>query len=74
MALMACAPWLHVTKEVCSEMTRREQVLEALERREPDRVPLDFGSTGTTGIGIPTHEKLNPCLDADAEMICIDGM
>lgn len=31
-------------------MTSRERVLEALNHREADRVPLDFGGTGLTGI------------------------
>ena len=31
-------------------MTSRERVLSALSHREPDRVPVDFGSTGVTGV------------------------
>ncbi len=31
-------------------MTSRDRVLAALSHRQPDRVPIDFGSTGTTGI------------------------
>ena len=31
-------------------MTSRERVLAALDHREPDRVPIDFGSTSVTGI------------------------
>jgi len=31
-------------------MTSRERVLSALSHREPDRVPIDFGSTGVTGV------------------------
>ncbi|HUJ22146.1 MAG TPA: uroporphyrinogen decarboxylase family protein [Bryobacteraceae bacterium] len=33
-------------------MTSRERVLAALSHREPDRVPIDFGSTGVTGIHV----------------------
>jgi uroporphyrinogen-III decarboxylase len=33
-------------------MTRRERVLAALEHREPDRIPIDFGSTAVTGIHV----------------------
>ena len=32
------------------KMTPRERVLRALNHQEPDRVPLDLGSTGNTGI------------------------
>jgi uroporphyrinogen-III decarboxylase len=31
-------------------MTRKERVLAALNHRQPDRVPVDFGSTGVTGM------------------------
>ena len=31
-------------------MTSRERVLAALQHRQPDRVPIDFGSTGVTGM------------------------
>jgi uroporphyrinogen-III decarboxylase len=33
-------------------MNSRERVLAALEHREPDRIPLDFGSTATTGVHV----------------------
>jgi uroporphyrinogen-III decarboxylase len=33
-------------------MTSRQRVLSALSHREPDRVPIDFGSTGVTGIHV----------------------
>jgi Uroporphyrinogen decarboxylase (URO-D) len=33
-------------------MTSRERVLSALSHREPDRVPMDFGSTGVTGVHV----------------------
>ena len=31
-------------------MTSKERVLAALDHRQPDRVPMDFGSTGVTGM------------------------
>ena len=31
-------------------MTSKERVLAALNHRQPDRVPIDFGSTGVTGV------------------------
>ena len=55
-------------------MTSRERVLEALSHREPDRVPLDFGSTGTTGITIRAYERLKAHLDIEAETVCVDRM
>jgi hypothetical protein len=33
-------------------MNSRERVLAALDHREPDRIPLDFGSTATTGVHV----------------------
>jgi len=33
-------------------MTRRERVLTALHHREPDHLPVDFGSTGVTGMHV----------------------
>lgn len=33
-------------------MTSKERVLASLAHREPDRVPIDFGSTGVTGIHV----------------------
>ncbi len=39
-------------------MTPRERVLTALNHREPDRVPLDLGSCGPTGIHVWAYERL----------------
>jgi uroporphyrinogen-III decarboxylase len=39
-------------------VTSRERVLAAINHREPDRVPLDMGSSGTTGIMVTTYAKL----------------
>jgi hypothetical protein len=33
-------------------MTSKERVMAAINHREPDRVPMDFGSTGVTGIHV----------------------
>lgn len=33
-------------------MTSRERVLAAIHHRQPDRIPIDFGSTGVTGIHV----------------------
>lgn len=39
-------------------MTSRERVLAAINHREPDRVPLDVGSSGTTGIMVTAYAEL----------------
>lgn len=39
-------------------MTARERLLTALSHREPDRVPLDLGSTHVTGIAVRAYERL----------------
>jgi uroporphyrinogen decarboxylase len=39
-------------------MTPRERVRAALERREPDRVPIDLGSMGPTGISVRAYKNL----------------
>lgn len=33
-------------------MTKKERVLAALDHRQPDRLPVDFGSTGVTGMHV----------------------
>ena len=41
-------------------MTGRERILAALEHRQPDRVPIDFGghrSSGTSAIGYARMKK-----------------
>jgi len=47
-------------------MTHRERVLAALDHREPDRVPIDFGGyPGATSINILAYEKLKKYLNID---------
>lgn len=43
-------------------MTSRERVRAALEHREPDKVPMDFGATGVTGIAASTAHKIRVAL------------
>jgi uroporphyrinogen decarboxylase len=45
-----------------SRMTHRERVMVALNLQEPDRVPVDFGSTIATTIIQPAFEKLQSFL------------
>jgi hypothetical protein len=39
-------------------MTSRERILTSLNHQNPDRIPLDFGSTAVTGIHVLVVEKL----------------
>jgi hypothetical protein len=43
-------------------MTSRERVRAALEHRQPDRVPVDFGSTMVTGISVSVVSQLRKAL------------
>lgn len=48
-----------------TQMTPRERVLAALEHRETDRVPIDFGGTYTTTIYFAAYERLKAHLGID---------
>ena len=43
-------------------MNSRERVITALDHREPDRVPVDLGSTAVTSIAISTYAELRDYL------------
>jgi uroporphyrinogen decarboxylase len=47
-------------------MTHRERILTALGHRAPDRVPVDFGGTGTTTITAGAYRRLCAHLGLDA--------
>ena len=49
-------------------MNSRERVLAALEHREPDRVPIDLGSCGPTGIHVLAYERLLKVLGIEEEL------
>lgn len=56
-------------------MDPRERVLTAVDRREPDRVPYDLGSTVVTGIGVRPYERLRAHLGLrPAETVVLDQM
>ena len=57
-----------------SHFTPRERVRLALDHREPDRVPLDLGSTGNTGITAIAYQKLLSYLGVEAEVVVWDRM
>jgi len=43
-------------------MNSRERIIAAINHREPDRVPIDFGATGQTGISVCAEAKLRKYL------------
>ena len=44
-------------------LTNRERLLKALAHQEPDRVPLDLGSTQVTGIHVLAYHRLRQSLE-----------
>lgn len=49
-------------------MNPRERVLAALNRQEPDRVPIDLGSCGPTGIHVLAYRRLLDVLGIDEQI------
>ena len=47
-------------------MNSRERIRATLEHRQPDRVPLDLGSTTVTGIAVGAYARLRPALGLPA--------
>ncbi|HIQ75969.1 MAG TPA: hypothetical protein IAB79_00715 [Candidatus Faecousia excrementipullorum] len=43
-------------------MTSRERIIETIHHRQPDRVPVDLGATGQTGMNASTLYKLRAAL------------
>lgn len=52
-------------RKAASGMTSRERLLAALSHQQPDRVPLDLGSTIVTGITIPCYNRLKKQMGFD---------
>lgn len=52
--------------------TSRQRVLDAMEHRSADRVPIDFGSTNSTGITKPAYHRLLNHLGLDLEVSVFD--
>jgi len=52
-------------------MTHRERVLAALDHRETDRTPIDFGGTYTTTIYYAAYERLKAFLDLEHETVIL---
>ena len=47
-------------------MKLRDRVLRALDHREPDHVPLDFGGTDVTGINAQAYRAVLPLLGLES--------
>jgi uroporphyrinogen-III decarboxylase len=52
-------------------MTSRERVIAALNHRDPDRVPVDFGATGQTGISASALYRLREALGLPQKPVTI---
>ena len=48
-----------------------ERVLQAINHQEPDRVPLDLGATGQSGISASTLYKFRKALGLDEHPVCV---
>ena len=57
-----------------ANMTPRERVRRALSHQEPDRVPLDLGSTGNTGITAIAYRRLLTYLGIEDQVVVWDRM
>ena len=53
-------------------MTHRERVLRALNHQEPDRVPVDFGSTRASVIAWEAYDRLKNHLGIDSPTLFMD--
>ncbi len=53
-------------------MTGRERIRQALSHTEPDRVPLDFGATPTTGIAAAVVYRLRKALGLDGPVKVVE--
>ena len=53
-------------------MTSRERMRKALNHEQPDRVPLDLGSTLITGIQASSYAKLKKVLGIEGGTIRVD--
>lgn len=54
------------------KMTSRERVMTALQHKEPDKIPIDFGSTRSTGINALAYRNLIEYLGIEEEVKVFD--
>ena len=50
-------------------MTSRQRIIDAINHRQPDRVPVDLGATGQTGMNASTLYRLRAALDLEEHPI-----
>ena len=50
-------------------MTSRERIRAALRRQPVDRLPIDFGGTGTTGVSAYVYKEARAILGLEAKTI-----
>ncbi|MBL8290493.1 MAG: hypothetical protein JNN08_01580, partial [Bryobacterales bacterium] len=55
-------------------MTHRERVLAALDHREPDRLPIDLGSSRVTGMVLQAYDTLRHRLGFGEPGVVVDRM
>ena len=55
-------------------MTPRERVLRTIELKEPDRVPIDLGSTHVTSLVAPAYERFKEHLGVTSETMVVDNL
>ena len=55
-------------------MTSRERIIETIHHRQPDRVPIDLGATGQTGMSASTMYRLREALGLPEKAIEISEM
>ena len=53
-------------------LTSRERVELALQHEETDRVPIDLGSSRSTGINANAYQELKAFLGNTKETVCFD--
>ena len=53
-------------------LTSRERVLMTLQHEEPDRVPMDLGSSRSTGISANAYQNLKAYMGITSETVCFD--
>jgi uroporphyrinogen decarboxylase len=51
---------------ILEKMTSRERILAAINHREPDRIPVDLGSSTVTGISAVAYNRLKGRLNIDS--------
>ncbi len=56
----------NIEDKQAEKTTSRDRILAAINHKEPDRVPIDFGGTSVTGIAAIAYHKLKQYLGIPA--------